>query len=245
MAKYPQKPEEIFHEFTEEMQKVFGEDLQSIILYGSGARGDYRPGKSDINFLIVLSDAGIDTFSRAMDPFKGWRKRMVATPLFMTKTFICTSLDAYPVEFLEMQKSYVVVYGEDVLKDLSFDPAALRLQCERELYGKLLLLRTSYLETGGKADRIRQLIRTSLTAFLSVFQALLQLQGSALHGSRREIIGAVAETYRLDRDVFLRCLDVKEEKGSLPSEALKTLFENYVREIKKLWEIVDSMEICQ
>lgn len=245
MAKYPQKPEEIFPEFTEEMQKVFGEDLQSIILYGSGARGDYRPGKSDINFLIVLSDAGIDAFSKAMDPLKGWRKRMVATPLFMTKAFICTSIDSYPVEFLDMQKSYIVVYGDDVLKDLSFDPAALRLQCERELCGKLLLLRTSYLETGGRADRIRDLIQTSLTAFLSVFQALLHLHGSALHGRRRDIIGAMAETYRLDSDVFLKCLDVKEKKESLPSEEIKALFENYVREIKRLWEIVDRMEICR
>jgi predicted nucleotidyltransferase len=245
MAKYPQKPEEILHEFTEKMQRVFGQDLQSIILYGSGARGDYRPGKSDINFLIVLSDAGMDAFSKAMDPLRGWRKRMVATPLFMTKAFICASIDSYPVEFLNMQKSYVVVYGEDVLKELSFDPAELRLQCERELCGKLLLLRTSFLETESRADRIRDLIRASLTAFLSVFQALLHLQGSTLHGSRREIIVAMAETYRLDSDVFLKCLDVKEKKESLSSEDLKTLFENYVREIKRLSEIVDRMEICR
>ncbi len=244
MAKTPKNPEEIFSEFTEEMKKAFGGDLQSIILYGSGARGDYRPGKSDINFLIVLSEEGIDTFNRASGPLKRWRKRMVATPLFMTKTFICTSLDAYPVEYLNMQKSYVVVYGEDVLKDLSFDPVALRLQCERELCGKLLLLRTAFLETDGKADRIRNLIGASITAFLSLFQVLLHLQGSGLHGNRREIISAMAETYHLNREVFLQCLDVKEEKENLSSGEIKALFEKYVNEIKKLWEIVDKMEIC-
>ncbi len=243
MAIIPKNPEEIYSAFTEDMKTAFGEDLQSIILYGSGARGDYRPGKSDINFLIVLSEEGIGSIDRASGPLRRWRKRMVTTPLFMTQTFIGTSLGAYPVEFLNMQKSYVVVYGGDVLKDLFFDPAALRLQCERELRGKLLLLRTTYLETRGKADRIRNLIRASLTAFLSIFHALLYLKGGVLPENPREIISAMAEAYHLDREVFLQCLQVKEENENLSSGELKALFEKYANEIKKLREIVDKMEI--
>jgi hypothetical protein len=56
MAKIPKTPEEIFPEITADFQKIFGEDLVSIILYGSGAGGDYVPGKSDLNFLITLTD---------------------------------------------------------------------------------------------------------------------------------------------------------------------------------------------
>jgi hypothetical protein len=243
MARIPNNPEEIYREFTEDMKKAFGEDLQSIILYGSGARADYRPGKSDINFLIVLSEEGIGAIDRASGSLRRWRKRMVTTPLFMTQTFIGTSLGAYPVEFLNMQRSHVVVYGENVLKDLSFDPAALRLQCERELRGKLLLLRTAFLETRGRADRIRNLIRASLTAFLSLFQALLHLKGGVLHDNHRETISAMAEAYHLDREIFLQCLEVKEENESLSSVELKALFEKYVNEIKKMREIVDKTEI--
>ena len=58
MAKIPKKPEEIFPEITGDYQKIFGEDLISIILYGSGAGEDYVPGKSDLNFLITLTDQG-------------------------------------------------------------------------------------------------------------------------------------------------------------------------------------------
>ncbi|MCX5833502.1 MAG: nucleotidyltransferase domain-containing protein [Deltaproteobacteria bacterium] len=243
MAIIPKNPEEIFGEFTADMKKAFGEGLQSIILYGSGARGDYRPGKSDINFLIVLSEEGIDAIDRASGSLRRWRKKMVTTPLFMTQTFICTSLGAYPVEFLNMKRSYVVVYGGDVLKNLSFDPVALRHQCERELRGKLLLLRTAFLETRGKADRIRNLVRASLTAFLSLFQALLHLRGRVLHENHRDTISAMAEAYQVDRDILLQCLAVKEEKESLSSGELKALFEKYVNEIKKLWETVDKTEI--
>ena len=240
MAKIPKHPEEIFSDFTADMKKAFGKDLQSVILYGSGARSDYRPGKSDINFLIVLSEEGIGEIDRASGSLRRWRKKLVATPLFLTRTFIGTSLGAYPVEFLNMQRNHVVVYGEDVLRDLSFDPAALRLQCERELRGKLLLLRTSFLETRGKADRIRNLISVSLTAFLSLFQALLHLKGEVIHEKHRDIISATAEAYHLDREVFLQCLEVKKENDSLSTGELKALFEKYVHEIKKLREIVDE-----
>jgi len=94
----------------------------------------------------------------------------------MTKAFIDSSLDCYPVEFLNMKRCYVLVFGEDVLGGLAFDKSALRLQVERELKGKLLLLRTRYLETEGKGRRVEDLIKESVTAFIAVFNALLYLR---------------------------------------------------------------------
>ena len=60
MSKAPKDPQEVFPDIVEGLTDLFGDDLVSIILYGSAASGDYVPGKSDINFMIVLSDAGID-----------------------------------------------------------------------------------------------------------------------------------------------------------------------------------------
>jgi hypothetical protein len=42
----------------------------------------------------------------------------------MAKSYIESSLDSYPVEFLNMQKKHILVYGEDVLRDISFQPVA-------------------------------------------------------------------------------------------------------------------------
>ena len=56
MARIPDKPEEIFQEIILDYKVIFGPDLVSIILYGSGARGEYIPKKSDINFLILLTE---------------------------------------------------------------------------------------------------------------------------------------------------------------------------------------------
>jgi hypothetical protein len=237
------KPEEIFAEITEDYKKIFGDDLISIILYGSGTGNEFQPGKSDLNFLIILSDETIDHLDRAIETVSRWRKKKVATPLFMTKSYIESSLDSYPLEFLNIKKNYILVYGEDVLKDISLEAHHLRLQCEREIKGKLLLLREGFLETEGKQKRIKELINASITAFISIFSGLLYLKGIEIPPTRREIIQFVAKEIPINQEIFMRCLDIKQDKKKFSSSEIKDIFKTYVVEIRKLWEVVDKMEI--
>jgi len=88
MAKIPKRPEEIFQEFTQDYQAIFRDDLKSIILYGSGARGEYIPKKSDINFLIVLTEVAMDRLRETFPLIRKWRKRRVNIPLFLTDEYI-------------------------------------------------------------------------------------------------------------------------------------------------------------
>jgi hypothetical protein len=243
MAKAPKKPEEIFAEFTSDFQKIFGAHLISISLYGSGAREDYAPGKSDLNFLIVLSEEGIGDLKKVHAVLPKWRKKRVAIPLIMTKSFILSSLDSYPIEFLNMKRHYVPVFGEDVLKELAFNRSSLRLQAERELKGKILLLRARYLETEGKEDRIKDLIRESITAFVSIFNALLYLKGMDIPKGRSEVVRAVSGTFSVNAEAFLKCVEMKEGRGQFPSSEMEGIFESYLRELVLLTEKVDRMDV--
>jgi len=236
------KPEKIFPDITEDYRKIYGDALLSVILYGSAAGGDYRPGKSDLNFMIVLSEEAIDHLDKAIETVSKWWKRSVATPLFMTKAYISSSLDSYPLEFLNMQKGYVLVYGEDVLKEISFEPRHLRLQCEREIKGKLLLLRERFLETEGKPRRIKELTGESITAFVSIFRGLLYLKGVEIPSSRRKIVEALAREIPVDGNVFMSCLDMKEEKKKFASPEIRAIFMAYLVEVRRLWEFVDELE---
>jgi len=242
MAKIPKTPQEVFPEIVEDLQGIYGEALQSVILYGSGARGDYVAGKSDINFLVVLAESDAGDLEKILPMIPKWKKRAVATPLFMTKALIGSSVDVYPVEFLNMKRHYQVVHGEDALKDLVFEKRALRLQCERELKGKLMLLRTRFLETADKAENLQRLMAASITAFLSVFNALLHMQGKESPRGRREIVGAVTAIYGIDAAPFLCCIDLREGKKGLSLGDLKSVFQSYTAEIQRLIAIVDGIE---
>ena len=241
MAKIPDQPQEVFVSLTQDYLKIFGSDLVSLIVYGSAAAGAYVKGKSDINLLIVLTNAGKNKLDAAFEKLNYWKKRKIATPLVMTKEFIETSLDSYPIEFLNMKNSHILVYGENVLADIAFKPEDLRLQIEREIKGKIILLTQGYLETEGSARQLRQLIRNSFTAFISIFNALLYLkQGKAPQG-RRETIKEVCNLFSLDKGLFEICSDIKEGKDKLANKEIINIFKKYLREVEKMGSIVDKL----
>ena len=241
MAKIPDQPQEVFVPLTQDYLKIFGSELVSLIVYGSAAAGSYVKGKSDINLLIVLTNAGKNKLDEAFEKVKYWKKRKVATPLVMTKEFIETSLDSYPIEFLNMKNSHILVYGENVLTNIAFKPEDLRLQIEREIKGKIILLTQGYLETEGSSRALRQLIRNSFTAFISIFNALLFLKQGKAPQVRQETIKEACNLFSLDTAVFEICSGIKEGKDKLANKEIINIFKKYLREVEKMGSIVDEL----
>lgn len=241
MAKSPHDPKEIFPEIIDDYRGRFGDDLISIILYGSATGSDYRPGKSDINFMVVLSENGIEQLEQAIKAVTKWQKRNVAIPLFLTELYVETSLDVFPIEYLNFHRNYVLVYGKDILKDLSFNAEFIRLQCEREIKGKMLLLREAFLETAGKGRALKDVISQSIQAFLAIFDALLYLKEKEIPKEKREVIRTTCETLDLDAGLFEKLLDIREQKIKPGDTETKTIFQDYLREVRKLSKIVDAL----
>jgi hypothetical protein len=242
MARTIKHPKEIFSGIIEDFKGAFGSDLVSIILYGSAACGEYVPGKSDINFIVVLSEEGIDSIDLALGVVTKWKNRNVAIPLFLTEDFVQTSRDVFPIEYLTIQKNYEMVFGKDIFETLTFDRCFVRLQCEREIKGKLLLLREAFLETGGKARRLRNLVGESFEAIVALFNGLLYLKGKAVPEHKRDVVRQICEDYDLDRALFERLLDIKDEKVKPSEEEMKALFGGYLKQMRRLWKLVDDME---
>jgi len=241
MAKIPDKPQDIFIPLTQDYLKVFGSDLVSLIIYGSAAGGFYVKGKSDINLLVVLTPEGINRLEDVLDTVQNWRKRNVAVQWVMTRKFIESSLDAYPIEFLNLKYNHIVIHGEDILHRLDFKPEDLRLQIEKELKGKLILLREGYLEVGGNYKQLKQLIARSITAFISIFKALLYLRQGSIPTSRKETVKELAKIFTFDSNIFLSCVNIKEEMNSLSKEEVADVFKKYLREVENICNIVDGL----
>lgn len=243
MARVPKKPEEIFTEITEDYQRIFGVHLLSIILYGSGAGEDYIPGRSDLNFLITLTEQGVERLDRILETVARWRKRNVAIPLFMTRSYLEGSQDSYPIEFLNMKRRYIVVFGADVLAELTFDRCHIRLQIERELRGKLINLRSGYIATEGNTRKIRALITLSLTAFVSLFSALLYLRNIEIPHGKREVITAAGKAFGIDAPIFLKCEEIRRKTDRFSSAEVQAVFQAYMKEVNRLCDQIDRMEV--
>ena len=241
MSKAPENPKEIFQEITDDYKAVFGNDLVSIILYGSATGKAYIPGKSDINFMIILTESAIGNLEKAFKTVHKWQKKKVAVPLFLTEHYVETSMDAFPIEYLSFQHNHIMVHGKDILKDLTFSPSLVRLQCEREIKGKLLLLRQAYMETSGKGKSLKRVVRQSLPAFVAIFEALLFLKGKDRPADSRQIVRTTAEAFDLDAGLFEKLLAIKEERLKPSDPEMHALFKAYLAEVRKLSFNVDSL----
>ncbi|OGP93986.1 MAG: hypothetical protein A2Z19_05500 [Deltaproteobacteria bacterium RBG_16_54_18] len=239
--KPPENPDEVIPGLIDDYTRVYGDDLLSICLYGSGARGDYIPGRSDLNFLIVLTEEGMTRLDKAFRVVARWRRRRVAVPLFMTAEYLTTSLDTFPLEFLNIKRHYRVVWGEDPLAGITVGKDQLRLQLEREVKGKLLQLREAYLASRGWKRNLVALAAQSLTSFVSIFQGILYLRGKEIPHERRESIEVMAAETGLAPEPFTRLLAVKEGRLKLPAREIKRLVVNYMEEVRRLASWVDKM----
>jgi hypothetical protein len=162
--------EKIIRTFTAEAETATGSALQSVVLYGSGAGGDYRPGRSDLNFLLVAKTVDLPLLDALQRRIGAWAKRRIPTPLVVPPSFLASSTDSYPLEILGMMASYRVLKGSDPFVDLRPEREHVRLQVEREIKAKSLSLRRDYMESCGKHERLL----ASLTAALPAVEAILR-----------------------------------------------------------------------
>jgi hypothetical protein len=234
-------PGDIVEELVNDYTQALGEGLVSILMYGSAVTHEYTPGISDINIAVVTKKNSIRDINRSLPVQKKWRSRRVSVPLFMTRQYIQKSLDTFPVEFLDMQSHYRVVYGEDVLRELDIKRAHLRLQAERELKGAALHLRSGYVETMGNTRRLKNMLSVSLKALIPIFRALLVLNDKKVPASKGDIIMAIEDTYGLGASVLSDIFSVVN-KGKLEKVDYTTIADNYTQIIDTLIDEVDHME---
>ncbi len=232
---------DILNAVNEDYKKTFGDELVSIIVYGSAAGYEYIPKRSDINLLIVLTEEGIQKISSAIETVNRWKKKRVTTPLFLTEDEIKNSLDTFPVEYINIKFSYRVLYGKDIFAELEFNREFIRLQCERELRAKIIILRGAILDTGVKEGQLKSVLIQSLKAFIAIFRAVLYLEGKDIPVESRRIIKEISSISGIREEIFLRLLDLKEDKIKLRGDALRSFSEDYLRESRKLVRFIDIM----
>lgn len=243
MGRVPQRPEEIVESFVNDYRETFGLDVVSVILYGSGARGQYIPKHSDINFVIMLTELGMSNLGKAIPLIAKWRRRHVNTPLFLTEPYISSSLHVFPIEFINIKAAYQVVYGKDLLLTLSVDKNDVRLQCEREIKGKLLQLRESFLITGGHKRTIEALVADSLPTFFSLFQGILFIRDKSPVTDIQVLVTLMSREAGLDKELFRELAAIREGRKRLTSHQAVPLMERYIEQIRKLAGFIERMEI--
>jgi len=90
-------------------------------------------------------------------------------PLIFSEDFLNQSLDVFPIEFLDIKSAHRMLYGPDPFESLSVQTADLHHQLEFELRSKLVQMQQRFLQSGGEAKALRELLGRSLSAYTALF----------------------------------------------------------------------------
>jgi predicted nucleotidyltransferase len=229
----------VLAEMVERLKTGLGGRLESVVLYGSAARGEFREKTSDFNLIVVLEDLEPATLEALAPIAAWWRRRGHHVPRLFSPGFIAKSADVFPIEFLEIRGSRLVLHGEDPFAALEIAREPLRLQCERELKEKLMRLREGYLEGHESRRALGRLLASSYPAFAAIFRGCLHLWGGDAPVSSGEVVSAFCARAGLSRSAFEAVERLR--RGERPDGDLKAVFALYYEELSKAARAVDRL----
>ena len=151
-------PEKQIDEFVSRLRQAAGENLRSVVLYGSAAAGEFHADFSNVNLLCILRETPFAKLAAIAPVAEWWSSKHRHAPLVMTAEELERSADVFSIELLDMQQRHRVLFGEDLLKSLRIPMHLHRAQLEYELREKLILLRERLLLSAGSDDRLWELL---------------------------------------------------------------------------------------
>lgn len=240
LAHLPEKSRKVIINFADQIAEAFMGKVESLILFGSAAGGDFLEGKSDINILIVLDEVRAIDLNMIMHIGKKYAKKGLGIPLIFEKDHVATSLDTFPIEFSDMKRRHILLFGNDPLSNAVIESKNLRYQCERELKSMMVNLRRGFLRTEGRKENLEDLLTRSLSTVLAACRGMMWLADKTPPDNIDDLLAAVRTAYDADTASIDRIWHLR--KGRSESTAtLEALFESYLVDIERLASIVDGL----
>lgn len=185
------------------MKEFAAENLESIILYGSEARGDFEEGHSDLNALCVMRSVSALDLARVAPVVHWWCKdQNEPAPLFFTAQELRDSADVFSIELLDMRENRRVLYGADIIAGIDVPMNLHRVQVEHDLRTLLLKLRQNFLINGQKDDELRAAAAKSSSSAFTLLRHVLVAFDEKSPASAPEVFARIAALTGADAEAF-------------------------------------------
>jgi predicted nucleotidyltransferase len=224
--------------FLNALKECFGDNLVSVMIYGSYVGADFVPRVSDVNILVLLekSDAvQMRTFGtrahRIMRKYK-------ITPLILTRTEFKNSADVFPLEYMDIAERNRVLFGEDETKSLALKKRNLRHQLEERLRGSVASLRQVLVASRGRKRILRHNLEILYGSMKAIFKGLLRMHGVAeIPADGREVIEKVAASFSVKTEPFRNLHELR--RGG--KQDIVKAAEEVLASLQELVSLIDKM----
>jgi len=221
------KPDDKLQKLVDRLHFACGDDLVSVVLYGSAARDDFHEQYSDVNLLVVLRHMKPEIYPGLAGVLTWWsHEEKLRPPTVMTLQELRESADVFAIEMLDIQEAHRTLYGGDVVSDIPVPMNLHRLEVEHDLRTTLLRLRNHLLLTNDGEEELKLVMAKSVTSVLLLFRhALIALGENPPHG-KPMVLEHAAETFGFDARPLRQVLELRS--GSHAVENVRSAYHGYM-----------------
>ncbi len=225
-------------ELVKRLKEFAAANLESVILFGSAARGDFREGHSDLNVACILHSLNVEELGRLAHVVRWWCvEQKEPAPLFFTRDELKHAADVFAIEILDMKHGRRVLYGADVVAEIEVPMNLHRVQIEHDLRTTLLKLRQHYLRAPGNSKELAPVLRKSFSGVLTLLRHVVIAFGEEPPVAAHDIVARAASLTSSDMAAF-GPLQKLRETGEFHGEIVPV----YGAYLKALEKTVDTLE---
>ncbi len=224
---------------VESLKKELGENLTSIIAFGSQA--NVEDAKNNLNIMIVTNTLSAENLYAISKPIQKWVKAKNPIPVIMNRDEWYSSFDVYAIEYSDIKGNYRLIYGEDLVQSISINKYFLRLECEAELKSLLLKYKNNFLMNIRSDKEMKKLLSHVIKTLLVIFRSVLRLHDCAVPYRAVDIIEFVSNYLNIKKIVMLKLAKVKYEGDAYTKQELMYIEAELVKDIQHILKQVDAM----
>lgn len=228
-------------ELVRQLAQLYGEELHAVALYGSSVIGEYVPGLSDRNVLVLVERLDLDHLTRASATARAWAAGGNPPPLTLTLAEWRRSADVFPMEYADILDGHQLLHGGRLpLEGIRVEREDLRLELEEQSLGKLIQLRQGVLEAGPEPRARIALLAASLSTFMVLFRAAVRLAGDRPSTDYEALVNQVAGLAGFAPEPFLRVIGHVRGKQKLSLQEARPVLDGYLAAVQRFVIYVDG-----
>jgi len=239
LERLPRKTREELKRFCLYLEETLSNDLLGLLLYGSVLRNDYLFGHSDINLLVLVREINASLLKKVAPLVERANNRALIEPLFLSPNYIRTSLDTFPLEYLDIKREHLLLYGEDPFEKLDISPQDLRIQVEREWKLNYIRLQQAYFRSYRSGESLKWVIIKSLKSFSHLLSALFYLRGSPSE-DKRDLLRRAEREFSLGEEIVAWLENLREGREKISKEEIEKRFDEYLRVVERIMFALES-----
>lgn len=220
---------------VQDLQRVFAQRLRALVAYGPRVEGDTSAALTCLALVDELTAPDLEGCARCA---AGWERAGVAIPLLVPEDEFRRSLDVFPLEYGEILRTHVRVFGDDPFTGLSIAPDDLRRACEAQVKSHLLHLREGFIEARGRPEAVADLVVASAPAFSALLRNVARVTGVTVI-DRLEATRQGALAAGLPPGVVHDMLALEQPAG-IPTVDPVRIFPEYLAAVEQLAHVVDE-----